>query len=323
VSVSDRVGPVLYISVSCSALRFLAQPILMSSHLSYPSLEPEPSPSTSLDPPQPPRELLKNRLYVGNLHPTVDEYTLIQVFSKFGKLVRVDYLFHKTGALRGKPRGYAFVEYASDADAAAALEAANGKLLRGRNITVTHAHQAPLDAHPNSGTASRHAPQQGTLQYHHHHHHQHTDARRPTTLSLIKSVPATRSRTNDKIAQMEAKLLQLAQAPLTGTEPAAPAHPSLPAKPGPVAHQPQPISNAPVKAVPVGPPNPNPRMKPPLPLPRVARPPSPPQPPSVTGASLRVPQTRKSNAGLKGVKIVRKKDKTKVEGAGEESSVPY
>ena len=41
-------------------------------------------------------------------------YTLIQVFSKFGKLARLDYLFHKTGALRGKPRGYAFVEYTGE-----------------------------------------------------------------------------------------------------------------------------------------------------------------------------------------------------------------
>ena len=44
-------------------------------------------------------------------HP---RYTLIQVFSKFGKLARLDYLFHKTGALRGKPRGYAFVEYTGE-----------------------------------------------------------------------------------------------------------------------------------------------------------------------------------------------------------------
>lgn len=85
-----------------------------SSHLSYPASQSDPSTSTSLPQPPPQRELLKNRLYVGNLHPTVDEYTLIQVFSKFGKLVRVDYLFHKTGALRGKPRGYAFVEYLND-----------------------------------------------------------------------------------------------------------------------------------------------------------------------------------------------------------------
>ncbi|RYZ85317.1 MAG: hypothetical protein EOP06_16495 [Proteobacteria bacterium] len=38
-------------------------------------------------------------------------YTLIQVFSKAGKIAKLDYLFHKTGPLRGKPRGYAFVEY--------------------------------------------------------------------------------------------------------------------------------------------------------------------------------------------------------------------
>jgi hypothetical protein len=35
---------------------------------------------------------------------------------------------------------------------------------------------------------------------------------------------------------------------------------------------------------------------------------------------VRAVPSRKSNAGLKGVKIVRKKDKTKVEGTGEGSS---
>jgi len=124
---------------------------------------------------------------------------------------------------------------------------------------------------------------------------------------------------------MEAKLLQLTQAPLTGTEASTPAHPSLPAKPLPVAHQPQPISNASAKAVSVGPTNPNSRMKPPLALSRVARPPSPPQPPPITGALLGVPQMRKSNAGLKGVKIVRKRDRTKVDGRAKSQvdHVPY
>jgi hypothetical protein len=42
-------------------------------------------------------------------------YTLIQIFSKFGSLARLDFLFHKSGPLRGKPRGYAFVEYAGEA----------------------------------------------------------------------------------------------------------------------------------------------------------------------------------------------------------------
>jgi hypothetical protein len=110
---------------------------------------------------------------------------------------------------------------------------------------------------------------------------------------------------------MEAKLQQLAQAPPTGTQPPEPAHPSLPAKPG--AH-PQSASNAPVKAAPTT--VSTPRTKPPLPL--VSRLPSP--PPPVTSSVVRAVPSRKGNAGLKGVKFVRKKDKTKVEGAGEGSS---
>lgn len=82
------------------------------SLLSYPVA----STSQDIAPPAPPqaRRLLKDRLYVGNLAPTVDEYTLLQVFSKYGKISKLDFLFHKTGPLKGKPRGYAFVEYADE-----------------------------------------------------------------------------------------------------------------------------------------------------------------------------------------------------------------
>ncbi|SRR5713226_1105377 len=132
-----------------------------SSHLSYPSPQSDPSTSTSLPQPPPQRETLKNRLYVGNLHPTVDEcvpsllapdpeqgimgpfslprYTLIQVFSKFGKLLRSDYLFHKTGALRGRPRGYAFVEYSNDQVSTLAhpLAARDEGIKKNKNIVLT------------------------------------------------------------------------------------------------------------------------------------------------------------------------------------------
>ena len=40
-------------------------------------------------------------------------YTLLQIFSKFGKIAKLDFLFHKAGPLKGKPRGYAFVEYSN------------------------------------------------------------------------------------------------------------------------------------------------------------------------------------------------------------------
>lgn len=111
-------------------------------------------------------------------------------------------------------------------------------------------------------------------------------------------------RTNDRIAQMEAKLQQLAQAPPTGTQPPEPAHPSLPAKPG---THPQSAPNSHVKVTPTTAPMPE------TSLPLVSRLPSP--PPPATSSVVRAVSSRKSNAGLKGVKIVRKKDKTKVEGA--------
>lgn len=51
------------------------------------------------------------RLYIGNLSSAVDEYLLVNTFNKYGKISKVDYLFHKTGPMKGKPRGYAFIEY--------------------------------------------------------------------------------------------------------------------------------------------------------------------------------------------------------------------
>ncbi|KZT19343.1 RNA-binding domain-containing protein, partial [Neolentinus lepideus HHB14362 ss-1] len=137
----------------------------------------------------------KDRLYVGNLHPTVDEHTLIKVFSKFGKISKLDYLFHKTGLLKGKPRGYVFIEYANAEDAAKAIASAHDKVLRGRKLLVTYATQAPLNDVGGSGQKYR----KGAL-----------EANRPTTLSLLKAgVTTSRNDTNDKIARLEAKLRQM------------------------------------------------------------------------------------------------------------------
>jgi hypothetical protein len=107
---------------------------------------------------------------------------------------------------------------------------------------------------------------------------------------------------------MEAKLQQLAQAPPTGTQPSAPAHPSLPAKPGTRPQQ-SAAKTAPVPAPSIPPP-----------LPRVRKPPSLlPAPPPAS----RIAPPRKGNAGLKGVKIMRRKDKVKDEGAsGEVNETP-
>lgn len=98
-----------------------------------------------------------DRLYVGNLSPTVDEFTLIQIFSKYGKITKLDFMFHKTGVLRGKPRGFAFIQFLDKAvsgvhtcegksrrltscqDALKAMVKLHDRLLRGRKLVVTYA----------------------------------------------------------------------------------------------------------------------------------------------------------------------------------------
>ncbi|KAF8066801.1 hypothetical protein FPV67DRAFT_1496535 [Lyophyllum atratum] len=214
-----------------------------NEHLSFPSTFAEPVAESSTAPPVPPRQLLKDRLYVGNLHPTVDEYSLLQIFSKFGKVTKLDFLFHKAGALKGKPRGYAFVEYGTNDEAVKALSMAHEKLLRGRKLVVTFAHQAPVEQMGGGGV---YGPKRKSMM----------ETGRPTTLSLLKTGSGTRNDgTRDKIAMMEAKLRQMEStnpkpAPIPGSStssrPAAastststfttgarPYHASLPLKPPP------------------------------------------------------------------------------------------
>ncbi|TCD60373.1 hypothetical protein EIP91_010254 [Steccherinum ochraceum] len=169
-----------------------------NDHLSFPSVEVPERVSVPQQSAQP-KQLLKDRLYVGNLHSTVDEYTLLQVFQKYGKISKMDFLFHKAGPMKGKPRGYAFVEYSDPTDADRALVSANDKLLRGRKLVVTYAHQAPMSDLAGGGGA------RGRRVY--------NDMGKPTTLSLLKSSANGRANaTGDKIAKMEAKLRQMEQA---------------------------------------------------------------------------------------------------------------
>ncbi|KAI0708098.1 hypothetical protein C8T65DRAFT_650572 [Cerioporus squamosus] len=193
----------------------------LGEHLSYPVPAGLAAPVASSSTAAQSRPLLKDRLYVGNLHPSVDEYTLLQVFSKFGKINKLDFLFHKAGPLKGKPRGYAFVEYGSKDDAEKALTHAHDKLLRGRKLVVTYANQAPLDSA--SGASGLGSKNRRAM----------SEVGKPTTLSLLKSAGTGRSNnaTDAKIARMEAKLRQLEGASTTSALGSLPGHPSLPPKP--------------------------------------------------------------------------------------------
>ncbi|KDQ52904.1 hypothetical protein JAAARDRAFT_183837 [Jaapia argillacea MUCL 33604] len=239
----------------------------METHLSYPApSQPTASSSSSTKAAiqAQPRPLLKDRLYVGNLHPTVDEYTLIQLFSKYGKISKLDYLFHKSGPLKGKPRGYAFIEYASQYDANKALQSTNDKLLRGRKLVVTNAQQAPLDL-PSSSTTQPSSSSGSWAQ-----RKAREEMNKPTTLSLIKGVGGSgrREGTKDKIAMMEAKLRQMERSSASNNTPTPPSNTNqfastssssstLPPPPSTLPPKPLPQQTKPILPAP----NPPPRQK--------------------------------------------------------------
>ncbi|WVW86197.1 hypothetical protein I302_108239 [Kwoniella bestiolae CBS 10118] len=133
-----------------------------------------------------------DRLYVGNLSPTVDEYTLIQIFSKYGKITKLDFMFHKTGVLKGKPRGFAFIQFSDKDDALKAMIKLHDRLLRGRKLVVTYASSAPPENLPLLNSKGRRP----------------TDPTKTTTLSLLKSSKKPQS-ASAQIAAMEAKLAHM------------------------------------------------------------------------------------------------------------------
>lgn len=67
------------------------------------------------------------------------------MFSAAGEVVSVSI---PTDRMAGRPRGFAFVEFASEEHAAAAIEQLNGKELRGRNLRVDAAGDRPAGPRP-------------------------------------------------------------------------------------------------------------------------------------------------------------------------------
>jgi len=87
-------------------------------------------------------KIMGTRLYVGNLPYSADEDQLKTLFSESGRQVTEVRII--TDRDTGRPRGFAFVEMASQADADAAVNALNGKEFGGRALTVNEAReQAP------------------------------------------------------------------------------------------------------------------------------------------------------------------------------------
>src|SRR5258707_9857582 len=89
------------------------------------------------------------RLFIGNLSYNVNEQELREAFTGEGielRSVRVA-LDRDTG----RPRGFAFVETATDEGAKASIEKLSGRMLQGRAIVVEEAQAKPMGPRPVGG----------------------------------------------------------------------------------------------------------------------------------------------------------------------------
>ena len=80
---------------------------------------------------------MTKKLYVGNLPYTTTEDELFNVFGQDGRKVAEVAIINDRET--GRPRGFGFVTMASDEDAAAAIEALDGKEFQGRSLKVNEA----------------------------------------------------------------------------------------------------------------------------------------------------------------------------------------
>ncbi len=83
------------------------------------------------------------RLFVGNLSY---EATEAELREHFGTVGPVTYCYLPTDRETGRPRGFAFVEFADDSNAHAAIDCLNNQLFRGRPLAVKEAQ--PRESRP-------------------------------------------------------------------------------------------------------------------------------------------------------------------------------
>jgi cold-inducible RNA-binding protein len=82
---------------------------------------------------------MNSKLYVGNLSYETTEADIRTAFEPFGTITEVHLASDR---YTGRPRGFAFVTFASEAESKAAAEKLNGSQLDGRDLTVNEARSA-------------------------------------------------------------------------------------------------------------------------------------------------------------------------------------
>src|SRR5713101_2205808 len=91
-------------------------------------------------------------VYVGNLSFGVTEQTVRSLFEVYGTVERVHIV---TDRETGQPKGFAFVEMPSEAEAEKAISAVNGQDAGGRTLTVSEARPKKMVSVPRAQNRSR------------------------------------------------------------------------------------------------------------------------------------------------------------------------
>jgi RNA recognition motif-containing protein len=79
---------------------------------------------------------MAKRLYVGNLPYNLTEAELRDVFAEVGAVADVKLVLDRD---TGRPRGFGFVEMATEPDANQAIQTLNGRELQGRPLSIREA----------------------------------------------------------------------------------------------------------------------------------------------------------------------------------------
>lgn len=79
---------------------------------------------------------MPKKLYIGNMSYDTTEGKLREMFEAHGEVTSVDVI---TDRNTGRPRGFAFVEMATDEAARAAIAALDGQTVDGRQLRVSEA----------------------------------------------------------------------------------------------------------------------------------------------------------------------------------------
>lgn len=92
--------------------------------------------------------VISRKVFAGNLSFDISSEDLVELFSAVGPVTDVNMPVDRA---TGRKRGFAFVEFEAEEDAAKAIEALNGKDLAGRPLRVDEAKERSFRPPPRDG----------------------------------------------------------------------------------------------------------------------------------------------------------------------------